>query len=96
MSKRKTFKRGDLVEIQREPGYTVTWESANYREYAGEGPETVRMPGHHVVDLAPSSTPRYIDSMTGMEVDPGANPRAFATRRITVPSRRIRAKGTER
>lgn len=94
MSKRKTFKRGDLVEVQREPGFTVTWEPAIYRKDAGEGPDTLRISGHHVVDLSPSSTPRYIDPMTGMEVDPEANPRAFATRRITVPSRRIRARKT--
>lgn len=90
-SKRKTFKRGDHVEVQREPGHTVKWEPAIYREDAGVGPEIVRMPGHHVVDLDASAPPRYIDSMSGMEVaDPDSNPRAYATRMLIVPSRRIR------
>ena len=90
---RKTFTKGQAVEVRREPGYNVAWEPAIYREYAGDGPKLTAMRGHHVVDLSPDSPPRYIDSMTGMDVaEPESNPRAYIIRKLIVPSVRIRAR----
>lgn len=85
MSKRKSFTAGQPVEVQREP--STKWETATYRKMS----DGFSSP-HHQVDL---DVNRYIDSMSGMEVqDPASNPRAYATRFLIVPSRRIRSKVT--
>jgi hypothetical protein len=81
---RKTFKRGQPVEIQREPGYSVKWENATYL-----GAHEIDLPAHHLVRLHPDEPARYIDSMTGAEVERD-HPRAFKSTSISVPSRRIR------
>jgi hypothetical protein len=85
MSKDKTFKRGDLVEVMRETW--SDWGPATYR-----APSTGFASPHHKVDL---DKPYYIDSMSGVEVtgpDPHSNPRAYLTSAKCVPSRRIRAR----
>lgn len=83
MSTRKSFVIGEVVEIRREPGYTVPWERA---EYVGDPKDDWR---YHQVRLMLGAKPRYIDSMTGLETN-ADNPRAYKSRTLWVPSVRIR------
>lgn len=91
MGRRKTFERGQVVEIQREPG--ATWERATYRGRSN-------FPGStwHQTEVGYD---RWIDSMSGREYTPEAvaampstdpdRQRLFRTRVLSVPARRIRA-----
>lgn len=78
---KKVFERGQIVDVQREPGWTVPWEHATYVE------PIEAMKGWHEVTL--HGEPRYIDSMTGMETD-ATNPRGYMTKRLSVPTQRVR------
>ena len=79
---RKTFAAGAAVEVQREVG--AAWERATY------GGSVTDMLGWHNVELDPSSRPRQIDSMTGME-QADRNDRTYLTHRMIVPTQRLRA-----
>lgn len=95
MGRRKTFERGQSVEIQRDVG--SAWEPATYRERW----EDIR--GWHSVDLPKDARPRYILN-NGEEVSPEVmadstderSGLAMATRHAPVPSQRIRAKKVKR
>ncbi len=74
------------MSVQRDVG--LPWEPATYvKSYGAE------WRGWHRVALT-SGAPRYIDSMTGLEVRPedvADNPRAYQTTGVAVPTQRIRA-----
>lgn len=80
--KRKTFSKGDPVQVRRE--VDAPWEPATY------GYPVTDMRGWHHVDLDPLSPPRQIDSMTGVE-QRERNDRTYLTHRVIVPTQRIRA-----
>lgn len=83
----KGTKAGAAVEVQR--GVDKPWEPALYVERIQE------MRGWHAAVLASTSTPRWIDSMSGYEVERG-HPRAHTTWNVNVPSQRIRLRKGER
>lgn len=73
--------RGDAVEIKRDP--SAPWEPATYLSRAND------WRGWHRVELPASAKPRYINVMTGMEVEID-DPDRVESRTLFVPSRRIR------
>lgn len=74
--------KGMAIEVQRNVG--STWERATYVAPMRD------LRGHHEVRLPDDAEPRWLDSMSGNEVERG-HERAVAIRRLTLPSRRIRA-----
>ena len=87
MAKRKTFGKGQEVEVQREAG-RCTWEPATYDQVIDDVPRSI----YHWVVLPQTSEPFYVDSMTGERYDErDVEGRRFLTRKLMVPSVRIRA-----
>lgn len=83
---RKTFKPGQAVECQRDPG--SAWESASY-DGECDMPSRCR---HHWVRIPESSAPIYVDLVSGIRYDdPDIEGRRRRVTKIIVPSARIRA-----
>lgn len=78
----KAIAAGDAVQVQRLVG--KPWEAATYRRLV------TGMRGWHHVELTGDAVPVFIDSMTGAWLDEIRNDRTYTTRRIVVPSRRLR------
>lgn len=80
---RKVFALGQAVEVQREVG--KPWEPATYVRAFTD------WKGWHRVSLPADSAVRYVNTMTGMESTKD-DPRAIASRVLSVPTQRVRAK----
>lgn len=86
----RSFDRGEIVEVQREGSYKP-WEPATYLARCAD------WRGWHRVEL-PIGAERLVDSITGFEIErfssDEARARAYTTRIMFVPSRRIRKRRT--
>lgn len=84
--RKKPFKDGDVVDIQRDTGWNPPWEPATYRS------KVSTMRGWHTVKLADGKG-RHINPMNGRETDKD-DPSMYYTELMIVPTRRLRHRVT--